>query len=222
MKNEKWYTCSDGFNYLEQRTGALSDHVQQLRASLFTDLGGDDISILDFGCGTGGVLQRIAASKRFGVEIGTEAAKTARSRGITVKNSLEDMHDAYVDVAISFHAIEHVDDPHSIIADIGRVVKPEGRIRLVVPCEMPLLIHQRTWKPNHDRHLYTWTPLLFGNLAYRVGLTDIKVRIEPMPTGSRIVRWFKLIPPIARTVHLIMSLRSNSMNVILDASPPKT
>lgn len=217
MKDEKWYTGCDGGHYLQQRSSSKSDRNQELRASLFSDLGDSTLTVLDFGCGTGGVVKRIDAACRFGVEIGVEAGKIARDSGVIVKELLSEFSDSSVDVAISFHAIEHVDSPLEILLAIGRVVKPGGRIRLVVPCELPLAAAQRNWKPNADRHLYTWTPLLFGNLATRAGYVDVNVKIAPMPTKSRLVRWLSIFPPAGKIAHILLSLRRNSLNVILDA-----
>jgi SAM-dependent methyltransferase len=217
MRQPLTYTGDDGQHYLEQRQSSQSDYVQSLRASLFRDLASEDLVILDFGCGTGGVLKRLSAARRIGVEVGEGAAEAARAQGIEIIAALEELPDASVDVAISFHAIEHVDTPLQVLQEIRRVVKPGGHIRLVVPCELPLLRAQRSWVPNRDRHLFTWTPLLFGNLAQRAGLQDIKTRSAPMPTGSRLVRGLGFLPPLSRLAHLFISLRRNNLNVILDA-----
>jgi ubiquinone/menaquinone biosynthesis C-methylase UbiE len=217
MTDNEFYTEEGGRQYLDQRAGARSDHVQNLRTSLFRDLGGDELTVLDFGCGTGGVIMRLAAARRIGVEVSTLAAERARAHGVEVCDQLERVEDGSVDVAISFHAIEHVDDPLHVLRQIRRVVKPEGRVRLVVPCETPVLRHQREWQDNHDRHLYTWTPLLFGNLAQRAGYTRIVARMAPMPTGSRAIRALRWLPPLAAWVHTALGVKRNSLNVILDA-----
>ena len=222
MRNPTIYTGKNGQNYLEQRKSSQSDYAQSLRASLLRDLAGEGLVILDFGCGTGGVLKRLPAARRIGVEIGEGAAEAARNEGIEVVVALNDLPDACVDVAISFHAIEHVDRPLEVLQEIGRVVKPGGCIRIIVPSESPILRGQRSWVLNHDRHLFTWTPLLFGNLADRAGLQEIAARVAPMPTGSRLVRMLSFLPPLAWLAHLILSLRRNSLNVILDARPAVT
>lgn len=220
MNRTRRYRGVDGEQYIRQRKGAISDHVQSLRASLFKDIMSDDVVVMDFGCGTGGVIKRLRALRRVGVEVGTEAADLARSEGIEVFASLENLPDNSVDVGISFHAIEHVDNPLAVLEGIGRVVKPGGRVRLVVPCETPLLRKERSWQPNSDRHLFTWTPLLFGNLAESAGLQNINARIEPMPTASRLLLGLAFLPPVARFMHLVLSLRRNSLNVVLDAVAP--
>lgn len=220
MADNDFYTGEGGKRYLDQRTGAQGDHVQSLRASLFCELGGSGLSVLDFGCGTGGVIARVEAARRIGIEVSASAAASARAVGVEVHDALAHVADASIDVAISFHAVEHVDDPLQILSGIRRVVRPGGHVRLIVPCETPALDFQRTWHENNDRHLYTWTPLLFGNLAQRAGFTGISTRIAPMPTGSRLVRALRWMPPLARLLHTALAVRRNALNVILDARVP--
>jgi SAM-dependent methyltransferase len=214
------YRGTDGESYLARRAISLSDYVQSLRASLFTDLGRDDRVILDFGCGSGGILSRLRARRRLGIEIGESAAALARSAGIEVTSSLADVPDNSVDVSISFHALEHVECPIDILREIGRVTKPHGVIRLVVPSEMATHPKERQWKKNPDRHLYTWTPLLFGNLAERCGYRDFRTRVEAMPANSRLVKALSPIPPLANLARFQLAIRRNQLNVILDAMPP--
>jgi len=214
------YSGNQGKAYLDQRQGAASDHNQNLRAGLFADLGSSGRTILDFGCGTGGVVSRISAERRLGIEIGEAAAAQARAKGIEVHGNLRDIPDHSVDVAISFHAIEHVERPLDVLREIGRIVKPDGQIRLIVPGELPTDPKQSEWKVNSDNHLYTWTPLLFGNLAYHCGYRGIRTRVAPMPTGSRIVKALAPVRPLSRAAHWHLSKRRNALNVILDAQPP--
>jgi SAM-dependent methyltransferase len=214
------YLGEDGEAYLRSRQSSLSDHNQTLRASLFQDISDTEATILDFGCGSGGILSRLRAKRRIGIEIGETAGALARSSGIEVLTDITQVPDNSVDVAISFHAIEHVEHPIDILHEIGRVTKPDGMIRLVVPGEMATHPVQRTWYPNPDRHLHTWTPLHFGNLAERCAYRDIRTKLEPMPTGSRLVTALSIIPPLARRAHWLIAKRRNTLNVILDARPP--
>ncbi len=211
------YRGDAGIQYLQQRSGAVSEHVQGLRASLFRDLADRQHTILDFGCGTGATLSRLDAAKHIGIEIGEAASLIAQSAGIEVYKTLQELASASVDTAISFHAIEHVENPLSILQELARVVKPGGKLRLVVPGENPHDPRQALWFPNNDRHLYTWTPLLFGNLAEAAGLESIETRIAPMVTRSRLVRLLRPLPPLSSWAHHRVATRQNSFNVTLNA-----
>lgn len=217
---EYHYKGKKGDAYLSQRSGALNQHVQHLRASLFHDLEGCNKILLDFGCGTGALLAQLNAAQRLGIEIGEAAANNARALGINVYASLAELKSDLVDTAISFHAIEHVDNPLSVLKELARVTKPGHPVRLVVPGESPLDPRQSSWFPNRDKHLYTWTPLLFGNLAEAAGFIDIRTSISPMPTGSRLVKILRPFPPLSRWAHHRVARRQNSYNVILNAKAP--
>jgi SAM-dependent methyltransferase len=194
--------------YFAHRAASRSDRVQSLRASLFSDLAAH--TILDFGCGTGGVLSRLNANRKLGVEVGDEAAEAARRNGIEIYRSIDDVPAASVDIAISFHALEHVTDDLASLAGMYCALKPGGSVRLIVPGEIPLRA-QRHWYDNPDKHLRTWTPLSFGNLAQAAGFTRIRTRIEPPPSNSRGVRLF------GRAYRYYIGLRDNAFNVVLEA-----
>lgn len=195
--------------YFNQRSSSRSDYVQALRASLFSDISGG--TILDFGCGNGGIISRLTADRKLGVEIGEEAAQVARSSGIEVYPSVADIPQNTADIAISFHALEHVDDDAASMLGIFRALRPGGRVRIIVPGELPIR-KQRHWFENPNMHLRTWTPLSLGNLADRAGFTCIQTRIEPMPSGSRGARLF------GKPYRYYIALRDNAFNVILDAT----
>lgn len=217
--NER-YRGKDGDAYLAMRQSSLSDHVQGLRASLFQDLGSNDRTVLDFGCGSGGLLSRVQAKQRIGIEVGEAAAELARQAGIQVLTDLAQVPDKSVDVVISFHAIEHVERPIDVLREIGRVTKDDGLIRLIVPGEMATHPEQSRWRPNRDRHLHAWTPLVFGNLAEQCGYRNIETCVQPMPTKSRLVKMLSIAPPLARAAHWRLAIQRNALNVILNANPP--
>ena len=197
--------------YFAHRAASRSERVQSLRASFFFDLAAH--TILDFGCGTGGILSRLNADRRLGVEVGDEAADAARRNGIEIYRSIRDVPAESVDIAISFHALEHVSDDLASLEGIYRALKRGGHVRLIVPAEIPLG-GQRHWRDNPDRHLRTWTPLSFGNLAQAAGFTRIRARLEPPPSSSRGVRLF------GKAYRYYIGLRDNAFNVVLEAEKP--
>jgi SAM-dependent methyltransferase len=207
--------------YYNGRGGAASDWNQQLRASMFVDLAQPGYSILDFGCGNGGVLQRLPAARRVGVEIGKTAAAAAAAAGIEVVASLIEIPSQSIDLGISFHALEHVGAPLGILLELRRVMRPGARIRLVVPAEISFHASQRRWQPNHAMHVYAWTPLSFGNLVAVAGFNDIRSRLAPPPSGSRLLWVVRYVPPLRRTLLWLLAYRRNALNIVLDAVAPE-
>jgi len=220
--NSNGHYTDRGDEYFAQREVARSDRLQALRATLFQDVADERLTILDFGCGNGGILTHLPARARIGVEIGEQAASDAQSKGITIHRSLAEVAPRSIDVAISFHAIEHVEHPLDALSAILRTLKPGGKARLVVPCETPITRMERGWKTDKNQHLYTWTPLLFGNLAARAGFEQIEARLAPMPSGARMARWVGTKSLLGRAWSTFINLRDNSYNVVLDAVAPSS
>jgi SAM-dependent methyltransferase len=206
-----------GTAYFRQRSTSRAPHIQGLRAQIFADLDTAETTVLDFGCGSGGVLSQLPAGKRIGIEIGADAVEEARQRGLDVRSSLSTVADNSIDFAISFHALEHVHDPMAILQEMRRVVKPGGRIRIVVPYEhVGQKVHRR-WQPNSDYHLFAWTPLTLGNLISQAGFAEINARVALSPTGSRIVKAVSRSSVLRKVAHFWASWRTSSFNVIVDA-----
>ena len=89
--------------------------------------------VLEVGCGTGLILQRIAKSARraVGVDLSPGMLEHARRRGLEVHeaNATElPFEDATFDVAVSFKVLAHVQDISDAMAEMARVVRPGGRV----------------------------------------------------------------------------------------------
>ena len=190
MRAASLYTGDRGRRYYSQREALRSAEVQRERAALFFDVADERATVLDFGCGNGLLLAELAAARRIGVEISPEATKEAEKALDMVVADIDSVADASVDVAISFHALEHVESPASVIRAIRRVLKPNGIMKLIVPCEAPLLSPSgRHWHPNDiAMHLYTWSPLSLGNLVSVCGFTVEDARLLPDSAGGRLGR----------------------------------
>jgi SAM-dependent methyltransferase len=188
------YASEAGARYYLRREELRSDEVQRHRALWFQDIADENAAILDFGSGNGGLLSELKAAKRIGVEISPYAADDARAKLDLVVPDLSRIDDQSVDVAISFHALEHVMQPVSIVQGMYRVLKPGGQVRIVVPCDMPLLSRQlRQWRPSDpDMHLHGWSPLTLGNLLTVCGFEVERTKIVPGSGGGRLGR---MLPP---------------------------
>src|SRR5208283_2730119 len=73
----------------------------------------------------------------FGVEPNIHACQIAREKhGLTVVNAILEnagIADQSFDVVLLNHVIEHVDDPLSTLAEINRVLKPQGHLVIETP-----------------------------------------------------------------------------------------
>lgn len=121
--------------------------------------------------------------------------------------------DGVFDAALNIVTLEHVKDPARVLAELGRVLKPGGRLLLVVPHEWE--VHQ------HPHDFFRYTKYGVEELARRAGL-----RIVSLETGGGYFRllsrrllnggqffplplnlfWFLWVAPMALLLPLFDSL----------------
>jgi SAM-dependent methyltransferase len=94
---------------------------------------GEGRRVLEVGCGTGLVLQRIAefASHAEGIDLSPGMLAKAKERGLNVQEAdctKLPFEDASFDVACSFKVLAHVPDFDAALREMVRVVKPGGHI----------------------------------------------------------------------------------------------
>jgi SAM-dependent methyltransferase len=186
------YTGKEGQTYYDMRAERRSDFVQARRARHFQPFILPSNHVLDFGCGTGGILGRLLCAEKVGIEVNPPSIREAEALGLIIHSDFSKLKDESFDVVISNHALEHILDPAAKIAEMHRVLKPGGRLILVVPAESPALPRFSKWAANDpDRHIYSWTPLSFGNLVTQCGF-------EVENSLRRPIGYSKVIEPLAK------------------------
>ena len=152
-------------------------------------------TVLDFGCGSGGLLQSLQCARRIGVEINPIALQRSIEGGIECYTDLSDVPDGVADVIISNHALEHVPYPIEALKQIKSKLKPEGILALCVPIDdWRVHKHYKSDDPHH--HLHTWTVQLLGNTLAEAGFSvhdgDISVLTHAWPKYYQF--WYQRIP----------------------------
>jgi len=102
-----------------------------------------DIKILDIGCGTGGLMERLIKDKRIvcGMDISKLALELASSRGLIKESiyqgSIEHIpfEDTQFDVAICLDVLcqQQIKTPESALKEVHRILKRKGLLILQVP-----------------------------------------------------------------------------------------
>src|SRR3982751_1608537 len=123
--------------------------------------------VLEVGCGTGLILDRVAqfASDARGIDLSAGMLEKAAARGLNVAQASATelpIATASVDVAYSFKVLAHIPDIAGAMREMARVVRPGGYVlaefynarslrRLVKAVKPPTKVSDQT----HDEHVYT-------------------------------------------------------------------
>ena len=116
--------------------------VQRLTIDLAARLPADPSAILDVGCGTGALLrlaaQRFPAATRTGIDpaermIAVATAADPDARLLAAAAEQLPFGDNEFDLVVSTNSFHNWPDQHTGIAEIGRVLRPGGRLVLVDP-----------------------------------------------------------------------------------------
>lgn len=91
--------------------------------------------VLELGCGTGLILERVAevAKEAVGIDLSEKMAQRARDRGLDVRiASICDLpfEDERFDLSYSFKVLAHVPDIDGAILEAARVTRPGGHLLL--------------------------------------------------------------------------------------------
>jgi SAM-dependent methyltransferase len=118
-------------------------------------------AVIDFGCGGGWLLKELNTKFKLGVEPNPAARAQCEANGVRAVADIKLVTEK-ADVVVSNHCLEHVPYPIEALRQIKDVLKPGGKLILVVPIDDWRA--QKTFNPdNIDHHLHTWTPRLLGN-----------------------------------------------------------
>lgn len=145
--------------------------------------------MLDVGCGNGKFLtgMRTLGWTVEGVEFSAAGVKAARLSGLTVHHgdlASANFADNSFDLITARHVIEHIPEPHPFMAELTRVLRPDGRLVIETPCSNAL---GRQWFNTHwyandvPRHLLLFSPSNLERLGASHGLRRIAMLTETTP-----------------------------------------
>lgn len=120
-------------SYEDQRHRGYHQLLDELEVDLVHRYGGD--RVLEAGCGTGLILQRLQQNHRevVGVDLSAGMLARARGRGLqVVQASLEALPfaDESFDTVCSFKVLAHVPRIERALAELARVTRPGGALLL--------------------------------------------------------------------------------------------
>jgi SAM-dependent methyltransferase len=161
------------------------------------------IEIIDFGCGTGAMLESL---KRFGNVTGIDFCQKALdfcrkridARLLQVNLTEKLPLDPIFDIGVALDVLEHIDDDATALKNIHRVMKPGGKVIITVPAFMSL------WS-DHDKNC---------NHKRRYRKKELETLIRNSGLSIEYISYFNfwLFPPIAvmRFLSKLFRIRTNS------------
>jgi len=195
------YASAEGDNYHHQRhpnlRSLLGDSVLReswgayARRVYFRELKSGQ-SVLEVGAGFGNNLLGV---KKDAEVLAMEPARSAReyiqTLGMATAASLEEIPQAHqFDFILLRHVLEHVAEPYDFLKKLRGLLKPQGKLIVVVPAESPKLAPKAA---DTDHHLYSWNQRTLYNLLDSAGYTQVTVRLNWM-NGRKVFvplyRWF--------------------------------
>lgn len=141
----EWYKTREVAPHLEQsghrdRLGVTACRVRDLTES------GRWHSVVDLGCGDGGLLSLIKDIDSWGYDLSPKAVTAARDRGVDARlfdvcltNSIK-----WADIAVTTEMLEHLIDPHGYVANIAHNAK-------AIIASSPVFE-----TPDHHYEFHTW------------------------------------------------------------------
>ncbi|MDH5500472.1 MAG: class I SAM-dependent methyltransferase, partial [Gammaproteobacteria bacterium] len=148
-------------------SGSRSLKAAKIRAVLEADgvKFGADLRILDIGCAHGLILRSITPEGAFGVGIDMDESLGCKAKNLvflrTDAERLPFRSDSF-DVVICNHVYEHTDDASRLVAEIARVLTPDGRCYFAGPNKYDLV------EPHYRLPLLSWFPRKIADAYMRL------------------------------------------------------
>jgi len=147
-----------------------------------------DTVLCDIGCGFNGafllsLMGRIKEGYGFDRKVSEYSEANIHLAEVENLENGIPMGDDSVDAATLLALLEHLNNPHLVIKDVYRILKPGGRIALTTPTPLakPVLEFLAfklniISKEEISDHKHYFTPEEISNLLQSIGFGDIKVR----------------------------------------------
>ena len=132
-RRSKEYYDEFSASYEAERGRGYHALIDDLEVELAARYGGE--CVLEAGCGTGLILQRVGASARraVGIDLSAGMLGAAARRGLRVaQSSVEKLPfaDGTFDTVMSFKVLAHVPEIEAALAELARVTRPGGHLLL--------------------------------------------------------------------------------------------
>ena len=146
------------------------------RVLRFNNIYSKDTRLLEIGCASGFFLNEVKDNVKTvtGVELTKEYVKYAISKGLNVKESLDEIPDNSCDLIFMFHVLEHIDDPVHFLKEVKRKLYENGKLIIEVPNVDDILVSVYKIKNHLDfyweiAHNYYFSRITLGKVLEKAG-----------------------------------------------------
>ena len=100
-------------------------------------------SVLDVGCGVGGLMEIFDDRwRKYGIEPSEFASEKAENKGVQIMRSINTIESASMDVIIFRGTLQHINFPMQTLAQAARILKPGGLMVILATPDTDSLIYK--------------------------------------------------------------------------------
>ncbi len=153
-------------------------------------------SIIDFGCGAGGFIEKASGlgKKVVGIEPDRAFKPSFKQRGLKVFESQREAQseEKYWDLITAFHVVEHLPDPRATLAELSELLNVDGELVIEVPSAndaLTVLYENKDFQnfTYWSQHLYLFTASTLSELAKQAGLKVVWLKyIQRYPISNHL------------------------------------
>ncbi len=132
---------SHDFHFASEVVDITAHDLPGVKAAFVVRRIPDGSAVVDVGCGGGKMLRTIDVHRRDLTLLGCDVVVPTTVNGefaftqLDADTGLLPYDDASVDVALMIDVLEHVDRPDTVLDEIARILRPNGRMLAFVPIE---------------------------------------------------------------------------------------
>jgi SAM-dependent methyltransferase len=174
LEQAQRHYCGDaGRRYHQVKRGIPEEAIPwlgRLRAQKFSTFIRSEDVVLEYGVGAGWNLAQLRCRRKLGFDVADGVEAVVRASGIEFVADTKVIAGETADVVLCHHTLEHVLHPPEALAEMRRLLKPQGQLLLYVPLEREAR-YERFLRDEPNHHLYSWNVQTLGNLVEETGFT---------------------------------------------------
>ncbi|MAG52811.1 MAG: hypothetical protein CMH62_02515 [Nanoarchaeota archaeon] len=167
--------------------------------------------ILEFGSGLSQNIFLIKDTAE-GIDVSDFSIDFSKKKGIKVTKDIKKLKANSFDSVLSIHCLEHLENPFDYIKEFYRVLKPSGRLLIVLPTQTKNK-PTKNFKPNIGKHLYGWN---FNHINELLNSAKFKIKLNKFNYAYGFSFFYKFSFPLANSlIQLFGKIRNKKEMIIL-------